>query len=408
MAGTRRIYFDNAATTPVDPQVAREMQPFLHENFGNPSSLYKEGLEARQAVELARHQVAWLLGCKQSEVVFTGSGTEADNMAITGVFRAFQGKPFHLITSPIEHPAVLEVCKYLAACGASVSFLPVASDGIVSPDDLVKALRPETRLISIMAANNVTGALQPVAELGSIARERNILFHTDAVQAAGKIPINMEANRIDLLSLSGHKMYGPKGVGVLIIREGTPLSPLILGGGQEGGRRSATENVAGIVGLGKACSLSLADMADDAAREVRLRERLIEGIEGLLPNAYLIGHRYRRLPGHICLGLQAMEGEAMKMLLALDEHGFAVSTGSACSSHKAHDPSYVLSAMGFDPFRARGALRITLGRFNTENDVDAFLEIFPKVIAGLRSIKSYYHTIKEIKNDTTGIHLTDA
>ena len=392
MTSNRRIYFDNAATTPVDPRVAEAMQPYLQGSFGNPSSLHSEGRQAREAVELARQQVAQLLGCKTAEVVFTASGTEADNMAIEGVYRALKDKPFHLITSAVEHPAVLEACRYLAACGAQVSLVPVGVDGIVSPEDLIKAIRPETRLISIMAANNVTGVLQPVAELGRIARERTILFHTDAVQAAGKAPLAIERDCIDLLSLSAHKMYGPKGMGVLVIREGTPFRPLILGGGQEGGRRSATENVAGIAGLGAACSMCSAHMADEAAREVRLRERLVQGIESMAPNAYMIGHRYRRLPGHICLGFQGMEGEAMKMLLALDELGFAVSSGSACSSHKASEPSYVLSAMGFDQFRARGALRITLGRFTTDEDVDDFLNIFPGVMAGLRSIKSYQRT----------------
>ena len=408
MPGSCRIYFDNAATTPVDPRVAAAMQPFLYGVFGNPSSMHTEGLQARQAVEQARQQVAGLLGCRLSEVVFTGSGTEADNMAIAGVFRALQDRPFHLITSAVEHPAVLEVCRYMADCGAQVSYLPVDGNGIVSPDDLVQAIRPETRLISIMAANNVTGVLQPVAELGRIAREHNILFHTDAVQAAGKTAINLERNNVNLLSLSAHKMYGPKGVGALIIREGTPFSPLILGGGQEGNRRSATENVAGIVGLGAACDICRREMADDAAREVRIREKLIDGVQGLAPNAYLIGHRYRRLPGHICFGFQGMEGEAIKMLLALDELGIAVSTGSACSSHKASEPSYVLSAMGFDPFRARGALRITLGRFNTESEAEDFLTVFPKAVAELRSIKSYHHTIKEIHHDTTDSHLTHA
>ena len=408
MSGPGRIYFDNAATTPVDPRVAEAMQPFLYGAYGNPSSMHTEGLLARQAVEQARQQVADLLGCKPSEVVFTGSGTEADNMAIDGVFRALQDRPFHLITSSIEHPAVLEVCRYLADCGAHVSYLPVDGDGIVSPDDLIKAIRPETRLISIMAANNVTGVLQPVAELGRIARERTILFHTDAVQAAGKTGIHLERDNASLLSLSAHKMYGPKGVGVLIIREGTPFSPLILGGGQEGNRRSATENVAGIVGLGAACDICRRQMADDAAREVHIRERLIDGVQYLAPNAYVIGHRYRRLPGHICFGFQGMEGEAIKMLLALDELGFAVSTGSACSSHKASEPSYVLSAMGFDPFRARGALRMTLGRFNTESEVDSFLAVLPEVLAGLRSIKSYHHTIKEIPHDTTDNHVAHA
>jgi cysteine desulfurase len=299
------------------------------------------------------------------------------------------GTPFHLITSAFEHPAILETCRFLERCGASVTYLPVSSDGIVDPDDLDNAIQSDTRLVSIMAANNVVGTLQPLMELARITSERGVLFHTDAVQAAGKIPLNLGTLKIELLSLSAHKLHGPKGIGALIVRQGVSLEPLIYGGGQEGGRRSATENVAGIVGFCAAAQVASQVMATESARLVNLRDRLMQGILDRAPQAYLIGHPYRRLPGHLCLGLAGQEGEAIKLLLALDEAGFAVSTGSACSAHKSTEPSYVLNALGFDPFKARGSLRLTLGRFNTDEEIDSFLEVFPKVVNELRPITSH-------------------
>ena len=380
------IYFDNSATTPIDPRVSEAMAPFLAGAFGNPSSLHWAGREAHAAVEHARHQTALLFGAKPEEIIFTASGTESDNLAIIGLVEALDHRENHVITSAIEHPAVLEPCRYLQQRGLEVTYLPVDSQGLVSPDDLRKALRPTTRLVSIMAANNVVGTLQPIQELARITREHGALFHTDAVQAAGKIPLNVNTLPLDLLTLSAHKLNGPKGVGALYVRTGVALKPLIHGGGQERGLRSATENVAGIVGLGRAAEIAREDMSAEAARLVRPRDRLIETLAISLPNAYLIGHRYRRLPGHVCLGLAGQESEAIKLLLALDEAGMAISTGSACSAHHASEPSYVLRAMGFDVLRARGSLRVTLGRFNTEAEVDRFLDVLPSIAAALRPI----------------------
>ena len=383
-----RIYFDNSATTPLDPRVAQAMAPLQSEIFGNPSSLHWAGRQAREAVEFARRQVAALINAQPNEIIFTASGTEADNMALSGVIEALGAGDHHVITSAIEHPAILNTCRYLERCGVKITYLPVNAEGIVNPADLLGALRSTTRLVTIMAANNVTGALQPIAELGRIARARGVLFHTDAVQAAGRIPFDVQTLPIDLLSISAHKLHGPKGVGLLYVREGVPLAPLIHGGGQERGLRSATENVAGIVGLGQAAELARAEIADEAARLVRLRDRIIDQVTDTFPNAYLIGHRYLRLPGHICLGFAGQEGEAIKLLLALDQAGIAISTGSACSAHHAAEPSYILRAMGFDPLQARGSLRITLGRFNTAAEVDHFLAVLPPIVEKLHPITS--------------------
>ncbi len=379
-----RIYFDNSATSPLDPRVAAAMQPYLATEHGNPSSLHTEGRRARGAVEAAREQVARLLSVEADEVVFTASGTEANNLALGGVAAAHRDSPCHLITSGIEHPSVANCCRALQATGVEVTFLPVTAEGLVEPDTLQAALRPHTRLVSIMAANNVVGTLQPITELAAVVHEHGAVFHTDAVQAVGKIPIDLSDSPIGLLSLAAHKFHGPKGVGALVVRNGVELAPLIHGGGQERGLRSATENVAGLVGLGAAAELAATSMADDAARLVQLRDHLLENLERLVPEVYLLGHRFRRLPGHLCVGLAGREGEAIKLLLALDEAGIAISTGSACSSHHAGEPSSILLAMGLDPIRARGSLRLTLGRFNTSDEVQRFLKVFPEVVEGLR------------------------
>jgi cysteine desulfurase len=386
MTGTTRVYFDNAATTPMDPRVMAEMKPFLSGSFGNPSSLHWEGRGARDAVEQARQRIAALLGANTSEVVFTASGTEADNMALVGVIQTPVTTPVHLVTSAFEHSAILEVCRFLERQGATVTYLRVGSDGIVDPEALRRALQKGAKLVSIMTANNVVGTLQPIAELARIAHEHGALFHTDAVQTVGKLPMDIRRDSIDLLSLSSHKLYGPKGVGALIVRDRVPFQPLIYGGGQEKGRRSGTENVAGIVGLGKAAEIARAEMAEESARLVRLRDQLIEGVQNLVADAYLIGHRYRRLPGNACFGFQGLEGETIKLLLALDKEGVSVSTGSACSTHHAGEPSYVLMAMGMDPFRAQGSIRISLGRFNTETDLEFFLDVLPRVMPDLKPI----------------------
>lgn len=380
------IYFDNSATTPADPRVVEAMAPWHAEAFGNPSSLHAAGRRARAAVDTARAQVAALVGAKADEVVFTASGTEANNLALAGVIAAAGAGPHHLITSAIEHPAVLETARALQRRGVEVTILPVDATGRVDPETLRRALRPHTRIVSIMAANNVIGTVQPVAELAAVARAASVRFHTDAVQAAGKLPFNLGAVPIDLLSLSAHKLHGPKGVGALVVREGVALAPIVHGGGQERGLRSATENVAGIVGLGRAAEIAAAEMAEDNARLVALRERLIAGIRSACPQCYVIGDPTHRLPGHVCLGFAGQEGEAIRLLLALDGAGIAVSTGSACSASHAAEPSYVLTALGFDPFRARGALRLTLGRFNTAAEVEEVIGVLPGLVAELRSI----------------------
>jgi cysteine desulfurase len=380
------IYLDNSATTPVDPRVVAAMAPWHAESFANPSSLHTPGRRARDAVENARAQVAALLGARPREIVFTASGTEADNLALAGAIDAAGPGPHHLVTCAIEHPAILETARALETRGVAASIVPVDSDGLVDPEDVRRALRPHTRVVSVMAANNVVGTIQPLNEIGRAVRDAGTLFHTDAVQAVGKVPFDLGSQPIDLLSLSAHKLHGPKGVGALYVRDGVTLCPIVRGGGQERGLRSATENVAGIVGLGCAAELAAAEMAETNARLVTLRDRLIDGIFAASPQAYLIGHARRRLPGHVSLGFAGLEGEAIRLLLALDEAGIAVSTGSACSASHAPEPSYVLQAMGFDPFRSRGALRLTLGRFNTEAEVEQVVDILPSLVGGLRRI----------------------
>lgn len=379
------IYLDHAATTPLDRRVADAAAEAAVRGFANPSSLHEAGRRARAVVDAGRARVAALLNADPGEIVFTAGGTEADNLALIGAIEAAGPETSHIVTSAFEHPAVLTACRHLETRGASVTRLPVGSDGIVDPEALSAALRPTTRLVSIMAANNVVGTIQPIAELARRTREHGALFHTDAVQAAGKIPLDLARLPIDLLSLSAHKFHGPKGVGALYVRSGTRLAPIVHGGGQERGLRSSTENVAGIAGFGVAADLARREAADDAVRLVAERDRLIDGVLDTVPGAYLIGDRHLRLPGHVCLGFAGREGEAIKLLLALDEAGIAVSSGSACSSSHVAQPSHVLTAMGFDPLRARGSLRITLGRFTTSAEIDRLLEVLPVAARGLRS-----------------------
>lgn len=383
-----QIYFDHSATTPFDPRVVEAMAPFCKEQFGNPSSLHWAGQQAKQAIITSRKQVAELLHADPNEIVFTASGTEADNMALVGVANRFKPQDCHIITSSFEHPAILETCKFLTRLGYPIDYLSVSPEGIVEIESLKQALRPNTRLVSVMAANNVVGTLQPITELANITRAHGALFHTDAVQAAGKIPLHLDRIPIDLLSLSSHKLYGPKGIGALYLRNGVTIEPYIFGGGQEHGLRSGTENVAGIVGLGKAAEISRIEMTEEATRLVKLRNRIVTSTQEHIPNAYLIGHPFKRLPGHICFGFDGQEGEAIHLMLALNENGIAVSTGSACSSHHAGQPSYILMAMGMDPVRARGSLRITLGRFNTDAEVDILLDVLPRLVNTLRHVTS--------------------
>ena len=382
------VYLDHAATTPLDPRVRHAMEPYLDGVFGNPSSLHWAGRQAHDAVEAGRREVAALLGARPAEIVFTGSGTESDNLAVLGALGAMQG-PKHVITSAFEHPAVLEPCRFLERQGVEVTYLPASPEGIVAPEALAAALRPTTRLVSVMAANNVVGTIQPTAELAALAHEAGALFHTDAVQAAGKLPLDVGRTPVDLLSLSAHKLHGPKGIGALYVRPGVELAPIVYGGGQERGLRSATENVAAIVGFGQAALLARAEMGEESARLVGLRERVLAAVTDQIDNAYLIGHPYQRLPGYLCFGFSGQEADAIRLLFALDDAGIAVSSGSACSAHNAGEPSYVLTAMGFDTIRARGSLRISMGRFTNDDDIDQLLTALPKAAESLKSIATH-------------------
>ncbi len=384
---SRRIYLDNAATTRLDPRVLDAMSPYLEESHGNPSSLHGDGRETKAAIENARAKVARLLVADPSEIFFTSSGTESDNMALIGAATASRSGHRRIVVGAFEHPAILEQSDHLGELGFEVVHVRPNEEGIIEPDEL-RAQVAGAFIVSIMTANNVVGTVQPIGELGIIAKDAGALFHTDAVQAVGKIPMNMSSMPVDLLSMSAHKIYGPKGIGALFIRKGVTVKPLLHGGGQEKGIRPSTENVPGIVGLGRACEICLDEMSDESVRLVKLRDSLIEEISRRIPNSYLIGHRYRRLPGLVCIGFSGMEGEAISLLLALDEKGFSVSSGSACSSNHAGQAPQSLVSMGFDPFKARGSLRISLGRFNTEDDVEEFIRELPIAVAGLRKITS--------------------
>lgn len=370
-----RIYLDHSATTPLDPRVFEAMAPFLCGSFGNPSSLHREGRAARDAIETARAQVADLIGALPEEIVFTASGTEADNLALIGAVRA-NGAPAHIVTSAIEHAAVLQPCRYLAESRTRITYLPVDREGIVRTDSLLRALQSNVTLVSVIAAHNVVGTLQPIQELAHFAKLNGALFHTDAVQAGGKIPIDVNKLGVDLLSLSAHKLHGPKGVGALYVRNGTNLAPVIFGGGQERGLRSATENVAGIVGFGAAAAIARSELAEEGTRLRRFRTHISEQLSRALPELYFFGHRTERLPGHLSVGLRGQEREVGKLLAVLDAEGVAVSAGSACSAHHSGEPAAVLLAMGLDAEQARGLIRISLGRFNTEDEVNRFLDIF--------------------------------
>jgi cysteine desulfurase len=388
MAERRTIYLDHAATTPVKPVVMDAMRPYYTEHFGNPSSIYGIARESKKAIEAARAQVAKALGAEPVEIYFTSGGSESDNWAIKGVAFANRKKGNHIITSVIEHHAVLHTCQYLEKEGFTVTYLPVDSSGLVNPQELAKAITDKTILISVMYANNEIGTIEPIAELGSIARKHKILFHTDAVQAIGNVPIDVKAQNIDLLSLSAHKFYGPKGCGALFIRKGIRIDNLIHGGGQESRRRAGTENIAGIIGLGNAIELATADIGGHNARIAVMRDRLLKGILDTIPYARLNGHPERRLPGNLNVSFEFIEGESM--LLWLDDEGICGSTGSACTSGSL-EPSHVMLAIGLPHEVAHGSLRLTLGDTNTEQDVDRVLDVLPKVVAKLREMSHLYH-----------------
>ncbi len=382
----RRVYLDNNATTPVLPEVLEAMRPYFGEHFGNASSIHHHGQETRAAVERARESVAALLGCRASEVVFTSGGTEADNLAIFGLTRSGD----HVITSTIEHHAVLNACKHLAAKGCEVTYIPVDGRGLVDPADVKHAVRPNTKLITIMFANNETGVVQPVAEIGEIAAEADIYFHTDAVQAAGKIAIDVNKIGCDLLTISSHKFHGPQGVGALYVRKGTQLEPMLYGGSHERSRRAGTENVPGIVGLGKAAELAVAgfERGDDlkmaVARDHLERELLSIEATGLN------GEGAPRVPNTTNIYFDSIAGEAL--VIALDLKGLAVSTGAACSSG-AIEPSHVLLAMGLGPDRAKASIRFSLGKQNMAEDVDFALALIPETVSRLRDLSPVYRSV---------------
>ncbi len=385
-----RLYFDHNATTPVLPEVLEAMTPFYTGTYGNPSSIHYFGQQARAGMEQARAEVARLLNCRPNEVIFTSGGTEADNMAVIGAVRAAVPRaegPKHVITTAIEHHAVLNACEALEKEGVEVTYLPAGREGVVRVEEVRAALRPRTVLITVMYANNEIGTIQPIAEIAALAREQGVAMHTDAVQAAGKIPLDVRALGVDLLSISGHKIYAPKGVGALYIRRNTRLAPLSFGGHHERDRRAGTENVAGIVGLGRACRMARETMADESARLASLRDRLEHGILDQIEDAGINGDPAHRVPNTTNVHFDYVEGEAL--VIALDLKGVGCSTGAACSSG-AIEPSHVLTAIGLRADQARASLRFSLGKQNTAEQVDRVLEILPAVVANLRELSPVY------------------
>jgi len=387
MGAQRTIYMDHSATTFVKPEVLEAMIPYFTEHFGNPSSIYGIARDSKKAIDVARLQTAKALGADPDEIYFTSGGSESDNWAIKGVALANRKRGNHIITTQIEHHAVLHTCRFLEKEGFEVTYLPVDQYGLVNPVDLEKAITDKTILISVMYANNEIGTIEPVVELSAIARKHKVYFHTDAVQAIGNVPMDVKGQNIDLLSLSAHKFYGPKGVGALYIRKGVRIENLIHGGGQERKRRAGTENIAGIVGLGKAIELATADIPGHNEKIRAMRDRLIKGVLEKIPNSRLNGHPEKRLPGNFNVSFEFIEGESM--LLWLDDAGVCASTGSACTSGSL-EPSHVLLATGLPVELSHGSLRLTLGDANREEDVDFVLDILPKVVQKLRDMSPLY------------------
>lgn len=386
----QRVYLDNAATTKVRPEVIESMLPAFTENYANPSSLHTYAQEAKKLVEDARVKVQKALNAASpDEIIFTGGGSESDNMVLRGVIRANPKKGKHIITSSVEHHAILHTLEAMEKEGlCEVTYLPVDEYGMVSVEDVKKALRPDTALVSVMFANNEVGTVMPIAEIGKLCRENDILFHTDAVQAVGHIPVDVQAMNIDMLSLSGHKFHGPKGIGALYCRKGVRVAPLILGGAQEKKRRAGTENVPGIVGLGTAIEYAVNHMEEATAHMLLLRDKLIAGIEAAIPEVKLNGHRTMRLPNNVNFSIKYIEGESI--LLMLDINGIAASSGSACTSGSL-DPSHVLLAMGLKHETAHGSLRMTLSEYTTEQEIDYVLDILPQIVERLRAMSPLYH-----------------
>jgi len=388
----KRVYLDHNATTPTHPEVVKAILPYFKEVFGNASSVHQFGQQARKAIDEAREKIANFIGASPKEIVFTSGGTEANNLALKGVVYANERKGKHIITSSMEHHAVLNPCKYLEKKGFKVTYLPVDKYGLVDPEKVRKAVTKETILISIIHANNEVGTIEPVAEIGKIAKEIGIYFHTDAAQTVGKIPVNVNELNIDLLSLSGHKIYGPKGIGVLYIRKGTRIQPLIQGGHHELNRRAGTENVPAIVGLGKAIEIAKATMEKESMRLTNLRNKLCSGIGEKIDYVRLNGHPGKRLPNTLNMSFEFVEGESM--ILNLDLEGIAVSTGSACTSGSL-EPSHVLKAMRVDPAVAQGSIRFSLGKDNTEEDIDYVLEVLPEIVSRLRAMSPLFKQAKK-------------
>ncbi|MDO9585367.1 MAG: cysteine desulfurase NifS [Syntrophales bacterium] len=383
----KRIYLDHAATTPADPEVVKAMLPYFSEIYGNPSSLHAFGQEAKRAVEEARDKISSFISASPDEIVFTSGGTESDNFALKGTALARREKGDHIITTAIEHHAILETCHYLEKQGFRVTYLPVDRFGIVDPETVKKAITDKTILISVMHANNEIGSIQPIAEIGRIAGEREVPFHTDAVQTFGHLPIDVDDLGVSLLSASAHKLYGPKGVGILYVRKGTKIQSFMHGGEQERGRRASTHNVTGIVGLGKAVELAEKSLPEEMERIIRLRDRFIRVVLEEIDHTRLNGHPVERLPNNVNVCVQYIEGEAM--ILRLDMSGIACSSGSACTS-SSMEPSHVLKSIGLPPELAHGALRFSLGRHTSVEDIDQVLEVLPGIVEKLRSISPLY------------------
>lgn len=381
------IYLDNAATTAAAPEVVEAMLPYFTENYGNPSTIYSLGSEAKKAVNEARRSVAGLIGARQEEIYFTAGGSEADNWAIKACAEAYADKGKHIITTKIEHHAVLHTCQYLEKKGFELTYLDVDADGLVDPEALRAAIRPDTILISVMFANNEIGVIEPIEQIGAIAKEHGILFHTDAVQAFGQIPINVDEMHIDMLSASAHKLNGPKGIGMLYIRTGVKIKSFIHGGAQERSRRAGTENVPGIVGFGAAADRAARIMEEKIQKETELRDYLIGRIEKEIPYSRLNGHRTKRLPGNVNFSFEFIEGESM--LIMLDMKGICASSGSACTSGSL-DPSHVLLAIGLKHETAHGSLRMTLSEQNTKEEMDTVAEELKKIVQKLRDMSPLY------------------
>ncbi len=384
----RKVYLDNAATTALSPAVLEQMMPYLTTIYGNPSSPHSFGQEARKGVEHARDQVAKALNALPEEIIFTGCGTESDNTVLFGVAERYAKKGNHIITTNVEHHAILHTCEALEKRGVKVTYLPVDENGMVTAEQVEKAITDQTILVSIMFANNEVGTIMPVAEIGKVCREHGVLFHTDAVQAVGHVPVDVKAMNIDMLSLSAHKFHGPKGVGALYVKKGIRLPAYVMGGAQERNRRAGTENVAGIVGLGAAIEIAVQQLPESAARMAKLRDKLIAGIAERIPEVKLNGHPTLRLPNNVNYSIKYIEGESI--LLMLDMNGIAASSGSACTSGSL-DPSHVLLALGLTHEVAHGSVRLTLSDETTEEDIDYVLEVLPKVAERLRAMSPLYH-----------------